>query len=677
MRYLLTGGGTGGHVYPALAIADEIRREQEDGSFLYVGVRGRLESRVVPTRGYPLRYVRSRPFPRSLSPVALAIFGLTLGWGILTAAFILLRYRPHVIVCTGGYVGAPVMFACGLLRKVGLCRAKVLVYEPNAHPGLLNQAVGRVADRIGVAFEQAGRWFDMKRVAVVGFPVRRELLEVTREEARDRLQIPAACLVVFAFGGSGGSRVINEALVDALPRLRDRQDLMIIHVTGRREDPEYHAVTDTQAHLDRLGIRGDTSSWYRRQDYMDDIEYGYAAADLVICRGGACTLTEVALCGLPSIVVPLSTAAEDHQAANARELERQGAGRVLYEEAQWRDGTVVSCVGGARLAKAVTHLLDRPEERRQVSETARAIPMRNSLELIVREIADLVAGHRPAPLNLEFPARPQEVPSDPNALLRRVVARLQEADGIAGLEPGELAYLRYQADRYLVSTEWYEVPLGRRNVGIKLIGHLQYRDRLDVALGILADRHPATPLRRLARGDFQHPGILRRNVVEYPIHMLGCLHEPVLEALLTGLDEDPYFEVRAAAARVLGEHGQGLAGSAERLEQCVLKALDDRAPSVVLQAIEALGRLGTSADVVAHLRRFYLHMDWQYRQAVVVALRSLVERGVVRGEELGDDVAQILATSPSFQPSFPLSDSLRELARLVHEPPGQQRGGHQ
>jgi len=677
MRYLLTGGGTGGHVYPALAIADEIRRHQDDAVFLYVGIRGRLESRVVPTRGYSLRFVRSRPFPRTLSPVALVLFGLALAAGLLAAVGILLRFRPHVIICTGGYVGAPIMFACGLLRKVGLCRSKVFVYEPNAHPGLLNQAVGRVADRIGVAFEQAGRWFDMKRVAVVGFPVRREILDVDRDHARARLGIPPGYQVVFAVGGSGGSRVINEAVVGALPLLRDRQDLMVIHVTGRCDDPAYHAVRDTEKHLHRLGIRGDTSTWYRRLEYMDDIENAYASADVVICRGGASTLTEIAICGRPAIVVPLSTAAEDHQAANARELERRGAARVLYEEAEWRDGTVVTGVGSKRLANAIVHLLDRPQERRQMSQTAQSIPRRNSLELIVREIADLIEGQRPAPLNLEFPVRPQGVPSDPNALLRWVIARLEEAGGTGGLDPGELAFLQYQADRNLVSTEWYEVPLGRRNVGIKLVGHLQYADRLEAVLGILMDRHPATPMRRLARGDFRHPGILRRNVIDYPIRMLACLDGPVLEALLGALEGDPYFEVRAAAARVLGEHGQSLARSDARLEQTLLKALDDRAPSVVLQAIEALGRVVTSADVLTRLRRLYLHPDWQYRQAVVVALRSLVDRDIVQREELRDDVAEILATSPSFQPSFPLSDGLRELARLVHEPTDQRGGNHQ
>ena len=175
MRYLLTGGGTGGHVYPALAIADEIRRAEPDAQFLYVGLGNKLESKVVPGRGFRFRAVNSTGFPRSSGILAYLRFGVVLAWGVIRALWILLQYRPRVIVGTGGYVSAPIMFAYAILSRIGLSRAVVFSYEPNVHPGLLNQAVGGFAHRIGVAFEPAAREFDMKKVAVVGYPVRREL----------------------------------------------------------------------------------------------------------------------------------------------------------------------------------------------------------------------------------------------------------------------------------------------------------------------------------------------------------------------------------------------------------------------------------------------------------------------------------------------------------------------
>ena len=402
MKYLLTGGGTGGHVYPALAIAEEIRRQREGAQFLYVGRRDKLESWVVPEHDYPIRFVRARPFPRSGSPWALATFMMTLWVGIVQAALILLRYRPQVIIGTGGYVSAPILFAYAALAKIGLSRARVFLYEPNAHPGLLNQVVGRLAQRIGVAFEQAGRWFDMKRVAVVGYPVRRTFLQLDPQVSRQRLDISASHKVVLVFGGSGGARAINEAVVEALPMWRDAGGLTVLHVTGRYRGSDYDAIAETGAALEAIGIR-EGDSWYRRFDYADQISELVAASDLVICRGGAGTLTELGVSGTPALIVPLPTSAEDHQAINAREMERMGAAKVLYQEAVWDRAHIHSRINGEKMGRLVLELCADEERLRAMGQAARAIPHRNSLELIVDELDSLVAGQRPPPLSLEFP----------------------------------------------------------------------------------------------------------------------------------------------------------------------------------------------------------------------------------------------------------------------------------
>jgi len=664
MKYLLTGGGTGGHVYPALAIADEIRRRQPDAEFLYVGLRDKLEARVVPGRGYPIQFVRSRPRPRSASILALTLFGLSLMLGILKGMGILLRFRPRVIIGTGGYVSAPISFAHGLLSKIGLCRARVFLYEPNAYPGMLNQAVGRYAHRIGLAFEQAGRWFDMKRVAIVGYPVRRELLEIDRQEARRKLDIPDGKKVLFAFGGSGGARAINEALVEALPLLRQREDLLILHVTGRYTGADYDAVGDTEQALRQLDLGNDTFSWYRRFDYMEDIQNAYGAADLVVCRGGAGTLTEVGVCGLPALIVPSPVAAEDHQAVNARELERLGAARVIYQQANWEDGQVSSRLDGERLAREVLDLCDDDERRGEMSRAAKAVPLKDSLDLILCELESLTGGYRPPPLNLEFPIRKEGLPANPNRLLRCVAQGVQEVGGIENMEARELAYLRYQADRMLVSQAWFEIPLGRRNVGVKLVGCLHYEEHLPLLLGILLDRHPVSRFQRLCGGDFQHGGLLRRNVIETGLLPLRATNEEVKEGLILAL-EDPYFEVRAAAARALGE----LFSPDEKIETALGKALRDSAPGVVVQAIRALGAIALDAPILDWLRPFYLHSNWQFRQEVARVLKQLVTREVLEVDRAVDQLEQILATSPFFRPEFPLNERLRELAALKPQEP--------
>ena len=669
MRYLFTGGGTGGHVYPALAVADEIRRRQPEAGFLYVGVLGRLEERVVPGRGYPLKRLPSRPFPRTRRLLPLLRFGLTLAVGVAGGILVLLRFRPDVVFATGGFASAPILFASGLLRRIGLSRTRIFAYEPNAHPGLLNQAVGRIADRVGLVFEQAARWFDAKRVAVVGFPVRRELTCLDREAARAAWNIEGDRMVVFVFGGSQGSRTINQAVVEALPLLASRaEELIVLHGTGAHVSEGYDPVAETSRALEATGLQ-DYDHWYRRFDYIEEIETAYAAADLVVCRGGMSTLTEVGVCGLPALILPLSTAAEDHQAINAMALQAAGAARVLFEEASWRprEERVEMGVGGSRLAAAVLELLDRPEERRRMAAAAASAPRRDSLEAILGEIDGLRQDRRPPVLKLEAPvAGPPGVPADPNRLLHHVRRRLEEAGGVQALGPMELAYLRYQADRHLASEGWYEIPFGRRNVGVKLVGLLAYEERLPLVLALIQDRSPTSRVQRILGGDYRHPGILRRNAIEFPLAMIGLRRAGPRgrAAVLEALARDPYFEVRVAAARLLGQQADP---GDEEVEAALVRSLDDRASSVVAASLQALGRVGCRPERLADLRRFYVHPDWHCRQETVHALEGLLERQVVHAGDVAADVEQILSTSPSFEPAFPLKDSLDSLSRRVRQ----------
>ena len=659
MKYLLTGGGTGGHVYPALAIANEIRQTRADAEFLYVGHRDKLDAWVVPEQGYPIRFVRASPFPRTRSLVALLRFACTLLVGVVQGGLILLRYRPQLIIGTGGYVSAPILFAHGALAKVGLSRARVFLYEPNAHPGLLNQVAGRLAQRIGVAFEQAGRWFDVKRVAVVGYPVRRSFLHLDRLAAREKLGIAQGRKVVLAFGGSGGAKAINEAVLEALP-LWQAAGLVVIHVTGRYKGPDYDAVAETEDALAAMGMEGE-SDWYRRLDYADQIADLVAAADLVICRSGAGTLTEMAVSGTPTLIVPLPTAAEDHQVLNAREMERIGAAQVLYQEAFWDNASIYSGLDGKKLAQQVLALCADEERLQAMGEAAKTLPKANSLELITAELDGLIAGHNPPALSLELLPAKGRLPNAPNALLRWVQARVKEVGGVEAMERNELAYLRFQADRLLTSEGWCEIPLGRRNVGVKLVAVLNYQERLPLLLHILTDRTPAEWARRFCGGDFLHGGIVRRNVVEHGLRGLRATDAQIRAALLNALDADPYFEVRAWSARALGE----LFAVDDAIESTLFSALDDSAPEVIVQALSALGKISYNPDLLARLRRFYLHPNWQIREQVVLVLIEFLQRGVLEPAQLERDLDQVLISMPYFKPEFPLGTHLRELADLV------------
>ena len=463
---------------------------------------------------------------------------------------------------------------------------------------------------------------------------------------------------MLAFGGSGGAKAINEAVLTALPVWREA-GLVVIHVTGRYKGPDYDAVAETAAALVEMGIEGD---WYRRLDYADQIADLIAAADLVICRAGAGTLTEMAVSGTPTLIVPLPTAAEDHQALNAREMERIGAAQVLYQEAFWDDACIYSGLDGKKLAQQVLALCADEERLQAMGAAAKTMPKANSLELITAELDGLIAGQHPPTLRLESSPAKSDLPTAPNALLRWVQARVAEVGGVEAMKCGELAYLRSQADRLLASEGWCEIPLGQRNVGVKLVAVLRYQERLPLLLHILTDRTPTGWMSRFCGGDFRHGGIIRRNVIEYGLRGLGATDAQTRAALLNALEADSYFEVRAWAAQALGE----LFTVDDEIENALCAALDDSVPEVVVQALSALGKISHNPDLLARLRRFYLHPNWQFRQQVVLVLIEFLQRGVLESAQLERDLEQVLISMPYFRPEFPLGTHLRELADLVH-----------
>ena len=298
-----------------------------------------------------------------------------------------------------------------------------------------------------------------------------------------------------------------------------------------------------------------------------------------------------------------------------------------------------------------------------MSAAAKTMPKTNSLELITAELDGLIAGQEPPPLRLESSPAKSGLPTEPNALLRWVQARVKEVGGVEAMERGELAYLRYQADRLLASEGWCEIPLGRRNVGIKLVAVLDYQERLPLLLHILTDRTLTGWMRRFCGGDFRHGGIIRRNVVEYGLRGLGATDAQTRVALLNALEADPYFEVRAWSAQALGE----MFTADDEIESALCAALDESAPEVVVQALSALGKISHNPDLLARLRRFYLHPNWQFREQVVLVLIEFLQRGVLEPAQLERDLDQVLISMPYFEPEFTLGAHLRELAERVRD----------
>ncbi len=664
LTYVFTGGGTGGHVYPGLAIADEVRSRNPGARIVYIGARGRMEASLVPNRGYPIHLVHARGLPSGRRVLALLGFAACTGFGVFQSLFHLVRHRPRMIVATGGYASSPVLLAYWMLRTLrlsGACRC--FVHEQNVVPGKVNRLAGRIADRIGVSFEASLRYFPAGKATWTGYPVRTEIGAVSGVEARSSLGLPSDAKVIFAFGASSGARSINRAVVDALPRLLSRQDIHVIHVIGQARSPDYHAEADTLDRLERLDLTDEQRSRYLQSEYSHEIETLYAASDLVITRSSAGVITEIGICGIPSVLVPLPYAPGDHQAVNARTLESSGAASVVYESISMENGQTIGEVDGERLARLALEILDDPARCDVMIRRARETFDRGGLDRIADQL-DQMSTDRPSDRIL-----PNGRPDEPDvagrvftpehvfsafSLVRRFTA---DRDRTFIDSVGE-DYLKYRVDGYLKSARWQI-----RNEGVKLVGLLGYRDRLPFILALLRDKTPAPRLQRLFGGDYRQVGFIRRNAVT-TISRLGVYDTPV-RATLLDLLSDPYYEVRSAAARAFAALAPETGERDDEVLDGLRGLLRESSFEVRSAVILAMGKTGGGA-VVEWLRPFYQDPNGKVRQAVIDALNDLVGRKMIDDlDGLREELDGILITSNHFDPDFPIKRTLNRLIDMI------------
>jgi len=303
-RLLLAGGGTGGHLFPAIAVARQFRAEEPTGEVLFVGTGRGIEARLLPEQGWPLQMVNASGF------VGKGLFGKLAALGRMTTAVregmaILKQFRPDVVLGVGGYASAAMVIAAKLKG------IPTVLHEQNAIPGLTNRLLGRFADAVCVTFAATHQAFGHGRVEVTGNPVRPEMADCG--------ELPAGESQLLVFGGSRGARAINDAVCAALPLLN--ADVQIVHQTGS-EDRE--TVAGIYAAQGRKAARVEA--------FIDDMAGAYRQAQLVVCRAGATTLAELAAVGRPAVLIPYPYAAGDHQTANARAMAEAGAAVLLPQQ---------------------------------------------------------------------------------------------------------------------------------------------------------------------------------------------------------------------------------------------------------------------------------------------------------------------------------------------------------
>ncbi|MDO8885509.1 undecaprenyldiphospho-muramoylpentapeptide beta-N-acetylglucosaminyltransferase [Candidatus Oleimmundimicrobium sp.] len=317
MRVIITGGGTAGHIYPGLAIADEIKNHISEANILFVGTKKGLEATVVPKAGYDFKTINIYGLKRKIS---LHIFVTLLSFfaSSLKSLKILRDFRPQVVVGTGGYVSAP------LIGMAILLRIPTIIHEQNSVPGLVNKVMGKWVDVVTASFPDTKSFFKGNCI-VTGNPVRKEILKTGRKEALSYFPIDSKRKTLLVFGGSQGSKRINESLIEAYDKFRYCGNLQIIHVTGRIA---FDGISDK---IEKQKRRED-KVLYNCYSYLDSIGKAYAASDLVLSRAGATTIAEITAIGIPSILVPYPYATGNHQEKNALILEHKGASRMILDK---------------------------------------------------------------------------------------------------------------------------------------------------------------------------------------------------------------------------------------------------------------------------------------------------------------------------------------------------------
>jgi UDP-N-acetylglucosamine--N-acetylmuramyl-(pentapeptide) pyrophosphoryl-undecaprenol N-acetylglucosamine transferase len=342
---LFAGGGTGGHLFPALSIAEALKRLDPEIQVRFVGTRGRIEARVVPVQGYPFSTIWISGFRRRLS-LETILFPVKLIVALLQSLMLLLRYRPAVVVGTGGYVCGPPVFVASLLG------IPTMIQEQNSYPGVTTRLLALRVKEVHIAFEATREYLRRTDgVMLSGNPIRSGVGTVEKHEGLKKLGLSPSCKTVLIVGGSQGAASINDALL-ASPDLLGRSDVQLIWLTGPGE------MKRVEKQLTEIGA-GDTVHLF---GFLDDMPAAYAAADLVVCRSGASTLAEVLCAGLPSVLVPYPHAAADHQTMNARTVADSGAAVLIPDADAVR-----------RLGTEIREILAHPERRTAMGVAARSL----------------------------------------------------------------------------------------------------------------------------------------------------------------------------------------------------------------------------------------------------------------------------------------------------------------
>lgn len=361
MNVILTGGGTGGHIYPAMAIADKIKEKNPEANILYIGNEEGLETEIVPSYGYPIKLVAARWLEKS--PIELVKTGIVTLKGVSQCKRIFKKFKPDIVIGTGGFICFPVMYAG---YRYG---AKCYLHEQNAYPGMANRALEKFVDKLFLGFAEASPYFRHPHKHVyTGNPVRKSFFNLDKNKSRESLKINQDQFMLVSFGGSWGAEKINEIVVKLVSELKENKKITFVFVTGKIH---YEEILEE---LQKKGI--ELKGNIILKPYIESMADYIGAADFIISRAGALSVAEATVCGRASLLVPFPGATGNHQYFNAKAVADRGGALLLEEKDLTYD----------KMKNIIFDFLNHPEKQRQMEEKSKNCSPGDSAEIIYENI---------------------------------------------------------------------------------------------------------------------------------------------------------------------------------------------------------------------------------------------------------------------------------------------------
>lgn len=358
MRLVIAGGGTGGHLFPGIAVAEEFLSRGSRNQVLFVGTERGIEARAVPAAGYRVELISAAGI-RGKGSLGKLTGGLRMLYGYAQSRKLLKGFRPDLVLGVGGYASLPVVMAARGMQ------IPTFIHEQNAIPGMSNRFLARAADRVFITLEESVRYFPAEKVLLSGNPLRRQILDLVHGAAPAGGREEGSPVRLLVFGGSQGAHAINRAMQDALPLLKQIPErLEIVHQTGEKDCGEVAAAYRA------AGVAGEVVP------FIGDMASAYARADLIICRAGATTIAEVTACGKVCLFIPFPHAVDDHQRRNAEALLKKDAGFMLLERE----------LSGEKLAETICGLIRDPQLLARTGENALGLAHLDAARIIVDEM---------------------------------------------------------------------------------------------------------------------------------------------------------------------------------------------------------------------------------------------------------------------------------------------------